>query len=389
MLNKGTVMEAYRDWAVIMNDRCEFIKIRTKNILVPGENIEYLTKDIIAGRNFLTRNLSIAASFIICFITAAFIFQYISLNRVYAYIGLEINPSLEIAVNNRNLVAGVRAFDEEGLKLVQENNFSKIHLETALKELLAQSLEYEYLHGDNPNVIGVSVCTADSGELMAMVEETIKEVLAENNIESTIFIFHMDKQTREEAVKNNVSPIRYLLWTKAKEQGLSLPFEEIALTNPRDFNNACMLSDKATYQFGQEEFSGTEGVTEEGLPLIRAGAQAGAGEEKSVQQNIGPSPAGQGNQASGMPQNNQAGKINEAASPYQKPDGSGQLNPPVPDGNTTANKQDGTAGSDENGSAESGSKVTDQGNNSDNSGDSTGSGSTGGSGTGRSGSGGR
>lgn len=384
MLNKGTVMEAYRDWAVIMNDRCEFVKIRTKNILVPGENIEYLTKDIIAARNFLTRNLSIAASFIICFITAAFIFQYISLNRAYAYIGLEINPSLEIEVNSRNLVAGARAFDEEGLKLVQENNFSKIHLETALKELLTQSLEYEYLHGDNnPNVIGVSVCIADSGELMAMVEETIKEVLAENSIESTIFIFHIDKQTREEAVKNNVSPIRYLLWTKAKEQGISLPFEEIALINPRDFNNACMLSDKVTYQFGQEESSGTEGVTEESLPLIRAG------EEKSVQQSIGPSPAGQSNQESGIPQNNQAGKINEAASPYQKPDGSGQVNPSVSDGNTTVDKQGGTAGSDENGSAETGSKVTDQGNNSDNSGDSTGSGSTGGSGTGRNGSGGR
>lgn len=370
MLNKGTVMEAYRDRAVIMNERCEFIKIRTKNILVPGENIEYSTKDIITEKNLLTRNLSIAASFIICFITAAFIFQYVYLGRVYAYVGLDINPSLEIAVNSRNLVAAAKAFDEEGLKLTQEYNFSKTPLETALKEILAQSLEHEYLHGDNPNVIGVSLCVAEtngSGDLLTKIEETIKEVLAENNVESTIFIFRIDKQTREEAVKNNVSPIRYFLWTKAKEQGLTLPIDEVSLTNPRDFNNACLLSDKITYQSSQEESSASEVITEESLPLGKA---AGLDEEIPIQLNGGLPPAEQDSQAVGELHDTQNGKINEAGSPYQQPDGSSQMDQAVP-GDNTSDKQGGTDGSTGNGSVDNGVDVTEQGSNGDNSSGST------------------
>lgn len=380
MLNSGTVMEAYRDWAVLMNERCEFIKIRTKNVLVPGENIEYSTRDIIAEKNNLARNLSIAASFIICFITAAFIFQYMYLGRVYAYVGLDINPSLEIAVNSRDLVVGAMAFNEKGLKLVQENNFSKTPLETVLKKILVQSLEHEYLQGDNPNVIGVSLYINESnssGDLFTKIEETIKEVLAENNIESTIFIFRIDKHTREEAVKNNVSPIKYLLWLKAIEQDLTLPIEEVSLTNPRDYNNACLLSDKVTYQSSQEESSVTEVVTEKSLPLNREGEMAGLDEEKFIQQNSGLPPASRDSQT-GMPQGTQTGKINEAGSSYQQPAGSGQVNPNGPGDNASVEKQGGSTGYDENGSVEARVEVTDQRSESDNSGGNTSGTSTGG-----------
>lgn len=333
MPNKGTVIEVYRNRAVIMSERCEFVKIKTTGVLSPGDEVKYSADDIIAERRYSLRILSVAASFIICCFAAFYAFQYMFVYRTYAYIGLEINPSLEIAVNSKNMVVNATGFNDEGLKLIQESHLLKAGLDIALKTILRQSVDNEYLQKNYPNNIGVSLYIPgknNSQEHITKIEEILKEVLAENRIEATVFIFNIDKHTREEALKLNVSSIRYLLWSEAKKQGISMALEAVSFKNPEITNIAFLLADRLSCQneeSGPAPLQGGPGEIKPAEPERQPGSYK-SGEISSLNQ--GPSPADQIRQSSGEPQDIITGNGANTSSPVQAGPGNAQINQSAP-----------------------------------------------------------
>ncbi|MFZ5633480.1 MAG: anti-sigma factor domain-containing protein [Bacillota bacterium] len=236
MPNKGTVIQVFRGRAVIMTDRCEYREIKINRFLQPGDQVEYSPGDIIRERQYPVKTLSLVASLLICCLIAFGVFQHMLAARVYAYIGLDINPSLEIAIDKDYRVVSVAGFNDDGNKVIQNSSLSNTGLDQALQVIIQNCRDGNYLKVKQPNYIAVSLCTpgeAVSRELLAHLDGVLTKALADRNVDARVYYFRLDEDTRDRALKNKVSPARYLLWTEAGKRGFSPLLEEVSLRDPQ------------------------------------------------------------------------------------------------------------------------------------------------------------
>jgi len=155
--------------------------------------------------------------------------------RLYACIGLDINPSLELSVDRGLQVVEARSFNQDGDRIIAAVKPKGQELETVLAAVVRQSKTAGYLR-QSGNVIGIGLSMYSepekSAELLARIDRDLEQELAANRSQAKIYYFTIDKKTREQAIKEKVSPVRYLLRQKAREQGLSLQQKDVSLHNP-------------------------------------------------------------------------------------------------------------------------------------------------------------
>lgn len=237
MPSKGTIIQVFGDRAVIMTDQCEYREIKIKNgQLQPGEEIEYLPGDLIGQRRPVLKAIAMAASFLVFLWLSFSLMQNLLSSEAYAFIGLDINPSLEIAIDRDYRVVGVTAFNDEGKKVIQDQKIKGTGLEEALTVILQNCSQEEYLEREQRNNVALSLFTPDgsgSAELMDQVYGILNVSLNKNKVQASVFYFNINQDTREQAIRNNVSPSRYLLWTEAGKRGLSTTLDEVSLKDPR------------------------------------------------------------------------------------------------------------------------------------------------------------
>ncbi len=234
LMPKAMVVETYPGRAVIMTEECEFKEIKTTRPLQVGEEIEYNRSDIFVNRR-ATIALAWAASFILFFLLIYSVTGRLMTGRLYACIGLDINPSLELSVDRGLQVVEARSFNQDGDRIIAAVKPKGQELGTVLAAVVRQSKTAGYLR-QSGNVIGIGLSMYSepekSAELLARIDRDLEQELAANRSQAKIYYFTIDKKTREQAIKEKVSPVRYLLRQKAREQGLSLQQKDVSLHNP-------------------------------------------------------------------------------------------------------------------------------------------------------------
>lgn len=232
--DKGTVIEVGRGRAVIMTDRCEFVEIKTSGSLLPGDEIEYSPADLVRPRRFSWTVLALAASLIICCLAGFYAFQQMLAGKVYAYVALEINPGLEMAIDKEYRIIELNGTNGDGHKLVQVISLPNMELGDSLKAVVNYSQASGFLSKENTNYIAVALCVpgeSGRGELMEKTNASLKNELEIIGASARIFYLNIDKDTRDRAIRENTSPIRYLIRLEAGKQGQTIGLEEISLKN--------------------------------------------------------------------------------------------------------------------------------------------------------------
>lgn len=236
MAGRGTVINASGSRAFIFNEQCEFLEIRTTASLQPGDRIEYSSRDVIRPGGSLFHTAAVAASFlIICLITFAAV-QHLLAAKVYAYIGMEINPSLELGINSRHKVVRLLGYNEEGKRLAENRELLNSDLEDALPIIIRDCREGGYLREKADNEIAISVNIPgrdDDLGLMKQINTTVKTALAENNLRAGVHFYSIDGSTMEQARQQAVSPLKYLLWEEAARSGYNVPLQSVSLKDLR------------------------------------------------------------------------------------------------------------------------------------------------------------
>ena len=73
----------------------------------------------------------------------------------YAFVGIDINPSIEIALNRKGRIINARGLDEEGKEILEEVDVRKMDSTEGVKAIITKSIEMNYLETDNKNQITV------------------------------------------------------------------------------------------------------------------------------------------------------------------------------------------------------------------------------------------
>lgn len=234
-MKKGLIMELKKDYAIMLNDDGSMDKIVIKPGMAVGQKIFYFDEDIIKVSSssqgkfkynvFMKSFGSIAALFLIAFT----FFYNMNINRTCAIVSLDINPSIQIEVDNNAKIIKVEGMNDDG-KSIDFTGIKGCNINEGIKTIKDILVEKEYLKNNKDVLVGVAF--VKDGD-KAAYEENIKEaVFSTFDTETVAYIKAEDKDDVIEAKEQGISLGRYeaskaVADEETKKKIINAPVKEI------------------------------------------------------------------------------------------------------------------------------------------------------------------
>lgn len=191
---------------------------------------------IINIRNF-SRVAGIAAAFMIIFVFSRSVMLNNGSDIEYAYVSVDINPSVEVVIDDGYKVTEVTAMNEDAKEVLEGLVLEGKVLKTAVTEIIKKAESSGYITDDKENYVLISMVLNDESkeynqdvkeeklnELDENITQGVKELGNNNIVQKTV---KLTSEERKEAIENDVSMGRYSLFLEAKEKGLEVTIGEV------------------------------------------------------------------------------------------------------------------------------------------------------------------
>ncbi|OPY57286.1 MAG: Anti-sigma-I factor RsgI [Pelotomaculum sp. PtaU1.Bin035] len=147
-----------------------------------------------------------------------------------AFVTIDINPSIELAVLSDKKVASARGLNSDGVAILEEVKVKGLDLHEAVELIVAQAVADQFLNIKEDNVILVTLTTDNNGKPVVDLEsiyESIKSPVELNGLDTEVIIEPVETAVRQEAEKAGISTGRYLLLQKTAKRGIDVCAGEI------------------------------------------------------------------------------------------------------------------------------------------------------------------
>ncbi|MFZ5640431.1 MAG: anti-sigma-I factor RsgI family protein, partial [Bacillota bacterium] len=165
------------------------------------------------------------------------LFRQTALPPAAAYVSLDINPSLEMAVNKDMQVIDVSFFNDDGVDLVQEADLEGENLYEALNTLVRKAIDRHYIKPDQKNLMisTVTAASADTTELNPVkLQQALESAIAAGGFTGEVRVYQVAAEVRTMAEQNGLSPGKFILYEQAKETGAKVTVQEIKQNSIRE-----------------------------------------------------------------------------------------------------------------------------------------------------------
>lgn len=265
----GTIMELLEREAVLLTEECDFVRIPRFEGMELGQRIP-LPEVTKKNTGSILRG-SIGLALAACILLAAFGafrgFEFFSA-EAYAFISVDINPSIELAISKDEKIMGASAFNEEGTKVLKNLKIKNESLDQALILVVREAENLGYFKGKK---IGAVLLTGTPNEKYAAYDEKKTEIQKElkaliEREEDSIETAEAKKinvaaqlstpEVRKEAKENKISVGRQQLIETAKANGdPSLTVNEVRKANITNLlkKSGEKVLDSETYKDYQED----------------------------------------------------------------------------------------------------------------------------------------
>ena len=240
--NSGVILELNNKEAVVITSESRFVIIKRKPDMVVGQEIIF---DSLSNRIFnkKTQSLflaaaSIAAIFVITFIS--YIYLYLPFqSSTYAYIGIDINPSIELGIDSEHNVINFKPLNEDANIILKAIDLKGMNINKALISLVQQSEIYGYLRSENDSTIYISASFCeinnDNNKTSREHDEQKNNFLLdmENGLRSSfnntidVEVLKISALNRKLAYENNLSMAKYNIYSSAINEGITISKEEV------------------------------------------------------------------------------------------------------------------------------------------------------------------
>jgi len=230
---QGLVMEINKRYCIIMTQTGEFHRVPK-----PAQPVELgteITCRLGTGINWL-RNGALAAILVVIMIGCS-LYQSV-LPTAVAYVSLDINPSVEIGVDQNSQVVEVQGLNDDGKELLKMVSLKKKNVYTAIEELIAASIQNDYLDAEKENLVFVAVTKEPTATLVVVEEKLVYETIA-NSITAIkapveVLVTEAKPEVQKEAHKIGVSTGKYLLYLDAVQTEPEIPVKSLNKQSLKD-----------------------------------------------------------------------------------------------------------------------------------------------------------
>ncbi|MDM5257853.1 anti-sigma factor domain-containing protein [Bacillus toyonensis] len=223
MMNKGIVMDIKKHSVVVLTQNGEFITCKRKeNSYMVGEEISFDEQEQRASRFSMPSFLKPASLLVACFLCALLFFYNQPEEKVFAYVSVDINPSLEVSVTKDLRVIDLQACNDDGRRILKEiKRWENKQLQDVIRTIIKQSQEDKYLTNDKQ--VMLTAVTKDKA-LQPQLEKEMKELKKEYEIKHVTVVYQSSTlEVRENARKAGIGTGVYIKQEEEKKKALTPP----------------------------------------------------------------------------------------------------------------------------------------------------------------------
>jgi len=233
MKEKGIIVKIKGASCIVLTKDGTYKKVPLagqKNIRV-GSQIEFTPQNWFS----VVKPALMVASLLIVILGAS-LFQSLMLPEAFAYVSLDINPSMELAVTKDFKVLSVIPINKDAEKLLSELDLKGTDIYSSVNTILAKAAQEGYLKPDQKNYV-ISTITVNSkvyagSEAQSTVlynnfAEDIQARVTTENVDIDLVVLSSNRLLRAEAQKQGLSPGKMVLFKSAVESGTKVSVEEI------------------------------------------------------------------------------------------------------------------------------------------------------------------
>ncbi|MFZ5989217.1 MAG: anti-sigma-I factor RsgI family protein [Bacillota bacterium] len=253
MLYKGLIFSLRKNTALVATPNNAYYKIARKATMFVGQEVIFKKTDIIDYK-YVIKKLSTIAACVCLLITIAFVFvrlqmQSIPVPKEFAFISLDINPSMEFTIDELENVLNVESLSNDAEEITKEIEFKGMKLDSAVTRVVELCEEKEFIDTKSKVylLIGGSVNSdakkgtdkAKSNDKLSKILNELKESLEKTySGEQEIIAIKSSPENREAARENNISQGKYAVYSELIRLGKEITVEEIKGTDMKDLLKA-------------------------------------------------------------------------------------------------------------------------------------------------------
>lgn len=240
---RGLIFSLDKKSAVVATPQNAVYKINRTSTMYIGKEVVFTDKDIINHKYYIKRYLAAAACFCLIISIAASLIANFSKNlftmQEYAYICMDINPSVEFTIDKLQKVLKVNSLNKDAEVILSGENFNGLKLEDAFAKLYGICKDKAFINEKSKVYILISgAANPDNKEYKKQAqreEDVIENILVKlkENIKKTsgsdtdIVALEIEPKTRTQAFEQGVSPAKFALYSEIIKNGRDISIEEL------------------------------------------------------------------------------------------------------------------------------------------------------------------
>lgn len=228
MEQRGVVVKLKSKTCIVLTSEGEFREIP----LPSGERVAVGREIPLKARRsiFSPGGLMIAASFLI-FILAGMFYPVSKPVQAVAYLTIDINPSVELAVSKDAKVLSTRGLNSNGDRILSEVHLQGLDLREAVEVVIERAIARQYLSPKGDNVILATLSIENITKPVVELEdvyEAIKRPVDKGQLATDVIIEEITPETRKKAQDSGISAGRYLIVEKSVKKGVPVTINEVS-----------------------------------------------------------------------------------------------------------------------------------------------------------------
>ncbi len=158
------------------------------------------------------------------------------LPQAAAYVSLDINPSLEMAVDKNLNVIDVQYFNDDASNLIQPEEIQGLNIYDALGEVITKAIEQNYIKPGEDNLIISTVSPSGTDPIpidQEAVSQFLENTITANGYTSQVTVYSASDEIRTTAKNEGLSPGKYLVYQQLIKTDNQVSIDEVKKNNVR------------------------------------------------------------------------------------------------------------------------------------------------------------
>lgn len=222
----GSILEINKKHAIVMTDSCDFVTIQRQPQMFVGQQVKFSKSDIARTNKNHIKYAALAASVFIIALFSVFYFQIFMPSTVFAYVDVDINPSVEFSIDKNAQVLDLKPLNSDAQILLKNLELVDLPIKDAITEVVKASKQLGFITTNKQNTVLISALINENKNSNTNESDEIAFDEIISDISSVTFnvgteninpeVLKVSPENRESAIKNNLSMGRYALYLKLK-----------------------------------------------------------------------------------------------------------------------------------------------------------------------------